>query len=546
MLFPAVKSLKKTGEYSFFESIYVSIGTLQGFSCEPAENIFGALISDSGSLVVSCIKSDVPFQNDEEYKLSLSECDGRVYAVVTAFSERGLARGLFTLKRMLLKNEFILGEITDYPSFKVRGYIEGFYGKPWEAHQRKEMLSLMALFGENTHYYAPKDDPYHRSKWRELYPEREAQELKELFLRAKSLYVDFYYCIAPGLSMRYTSEDNIRALENKTAQLFSMGIRNFGLLLDDIPQDLFYKEDKETFGNAMNAHSVLVSRYFSYLKALSPDCRLTVCPTSYHGKGTQKELTDFALNIPEGADVFFTGPDICSKELTSRDAEIFRVNTNHKPLYWDNFPVNDAEMFMEMHIAPLIGRESDLYKYSHGIISNCMEYFDCNKFALITAAAYTWAPEEYDSELAFSQAVEFMLPAGEREAFVLFSDHLRTSCLNDENSRIMGRYLSEAATLMWTGNFPEALSVITEYTEKVNNAVSVIKNGSSPVYTELKRWFKKFCLMSEIMNVALSCLKGESRKEELMCLMEQYNESATVLTAFCFREFVEGVLSDEN
>lgn len=546
MLFPAVKKLDKTGEFFFGESIYVKYGTLPVFSKDTVENILGALISECGKVILSCLKSEEPFSNEEEYKLKLSEKDGLVFAEITSFTEKGLARGLFTLKRMILKNEFILGEIRDYPSFNVRGYIEGFYGKPWKSDQRKEMLGFMALFGANTHYYAPKDDPYHRNKWRELYPEKEAAELKELFSKAESLYVDFYYCIAPGLSMRYTSSDDMKALENKTAQLFSMGIRNFGLLLDDIPHDLFYEEDKEVFGNAAKAHVELVHRYYGFVQSLSPECRLTVCPTSYHGKGTEEELTEFAANIPSEIDVFFTGPDICSKELTSADARVFNENTKHKPLYWDNFPVNDAEMFMEMHIGPLIGRDSDLYKHSHGLISNCMEYFNCNKFSLMTAAAYLWNPEDYDAELAFSEALEFMLPEKEREPFLLFSDHLRTSCLHDENSRIMGRCLSDAAVCMQTGNFNDALMLVSEYTDKINNAVKVLKSRTSPLYTELARWLKKFFLMSDILNLALSCLKGEDKKKELGCLMEQYNESATVLTSFCFREFVESVLSDEN
>ena len=31
------------------------------------------------------------------------------------------------------------------------------------------MLNLMSFYGMNTYYYAPKDDPYHRDKWDELY-----------------------------------------------------------------------------------------------------------------------------------------------------------------------------------------------------------------------------------------------------------------------------------------------------------------------------------------------------------------------------------------
>ena len=71
--------------------------------------------------------------------------------------------------------------------------------------------------------------------------------------------------------------------------------------------------------------------------------------------------------------IFWTGLDICSREITTYEAIRFIDNTKHMPLYWDNYPVNDAEMMNEMHIGPLIGREKDLYKVSgsyrklHGI-----------------------------------------------------------------------------------------------------------------------------------------------------------------------------------
>lgn len=505
-------------------------------------SVFG-MTEDNGNIVINARRSDrLPEKSEEEYTLFLNEFDGIITADIEAFSDKGLVRALFTLKRMALKNEFTVGRIFDFPSFAVRGYIEGFYGKPWKPEERLRMLETMALFGENTHYYAPKDDPYHRNKWRELYPEEDSRGLRLLVEKAKSLCIEFHYCIAPGLSMRYTSEDDINALFNKTKQLYSMGIKSFGLLLDDIPADLFYKEDKEKFGNAASAHVYLAKRYYEFLQSLSVETKLTVCPTSYHGKGNEPELVDFAGNVPEGVSVFYTGSDICSKELLSEEARAFRENTGHKPLYWDNYPVNDAEMFMEMHMGPLIGREKDLYAYSEGIISNCMEYFNCNIIPLITAAAYMWDSENYEPEEAYLNAVSYLLPEAEREDFILLADQFRTSCLHDENSRIMGEYFSYASVCFQTGNFSEAVNTVSTYADKVRLASKRMKKRTSPIYSELSRWLNKFYLMSEILDISLLVLKGEDKKTELCEKMSLYNESATVLTSFCFREYIESVL----
>jgi hyaluronoglucosaminidase len=99
----------------------------------------------------------------------------------------------------------------------------------------------------NTYYYAPKDDPYHRDKWQELYPEKELSQLAELSSMCEENFIDFHFCIAPGLSMKYTSQEDFEKLFRKVKQLYNIGIRNFGLLLDDIPENLWFEEDIEAF-----------------------------------------------------------------------------------------------------------------------------------------------------------------------------------------------------------------------------------------------------------------------------------------------------------
>ena len=63
----------------------------------------------------------------------------------------------------------------------ICGTLEGFYGRPWRLDQRLQLFEWMKEWdGMNTYMYAPKDDLYHRSKWRELYPEKELSVLKNL------------------------------------------------------------------------------------------------------------------------------------------------------------------------------------------------------------------------------------------------------------------------------------------------------------------------------------------------------------------------------
>ena len=68
--------------------------------------------------------------------------------------------------------------------------------------------------------YAPKDDDKHRSRWRDLYDEHQANELNQLIHLAKQNGIDFLYALSPGLDIDYSSENDFNALTNKFDQVF--------------------------------------------------------------------------------------------------------------------------------------------------------------------------------------------------------------------------------------------------------------------------------------------------------------------------------------
>jgi hyaluronoglucosaminidase len=53
----------------------------------------------------------------------------------------------------------------------MNGVIEGFYGSPWTWDERRLVVDAVAPAGMDTFIYAPKDDPLHRNRWRDPYPE---------------------------------------------------------------------------------------------------------------------------------------------------------------------------------------------------------------------------------------------------------------------------------------------------------------------------------------------------------------------------------------
>lgn len=476
---------------------------------------------------------------DEKYYITASKDN----ALIEASSEKGVFRAVNTLCKLLLKGELKEGTAEDYPVFETRGYIEGFYGPTWAEDKRFSVMQLMAENGMNTYYYAPKDDIYHRQKWRELYPEKELAHLKQLVDFAGENYFDFYWCVGPGLSYKYTSAEDFDLLINKIKSIYALGVKGIGLLLDDIPWDFQYEEDEDAFDTIVDAHIDLVNKTYKALKDIDSSIKLTVCPTQYSGDENNYYVTKFGKGIPADVSMFWTGQEICSRVLTVRESrELFRT-TDHKPLFWDNYPVNDCEMFQEMHMGALIGRDRDLYTACEGLISNVMEYAECSKIPLMTIADYLWNPKKYNPERSLQNAHRRIL--GEKaDLFRYFADHLGVSCLSKYSSALMSVTLSHINFLNSNGKQAEALKELSDYNAKMRECYNMLCDDSVPLFAELTKWIKKFGMCCDLLDAIYNVWSNPSKENValLQKLTEEYNNNAVILTGFCLREAAEKTL----
>lgn len=482
---------------------------------------------------------------DEKYLISAEKSSDGLRILLTVSCRKSLFRSLCRIAGMMKDKKFFVGTAEDYPLFAERGYIEGFYGNPWSFENRKMMIKLLSFYGINTHYYAPKDDPYHRDKWDELYPEKELSELSEMLKICNENFVVFYYCIAPGLSMKYSSEEDFDKLVCKVNQLYSIGIRNFGLLVDDIPENLYFEQDKIAFeGEAVNAHIYLCNKFYDYLKNLSPDCMLTVCPLQYHGKGDEYYISKLGKGLSGGIKIFWTGKNICSQEITVRDAVIFEDSTNRKPLYWDNFPVNDAEMYNEMHIGYINGREKDLYRYSEGIISNTMEYSLSSRIPLLTVCDYLWNPVAYNGLESWHKACEIIL-GEDKETLMPFLDNLLTSCLRVENSPMLNECLNDAQQSFYGGDIDGAKTVLCEYISKLKKCCEHLETVDNPMISELSPWAEKQKIALALIKSATEILNdnSEANKSKTRDILNKYLNHPKTLCDFSLQSFAERMLT---
>lgn len=527
------------------ESLNISSVCVSGDYSEIAEkmlniskNGFPVEISVSNSKKITYI-DEVPRLSDEKYFVTVAKDK----AVVEASSKRGVFRALNTLAKLIENNELKVGTLEDYPLFEKRGYIEGFYGPTWEHNTRLSVMALAAKYGMNTYYYAPKDDLYHREKWRELYPEKEMGELKVLFDCATENEFDFFWCIGPGLSYKYTSENDFDLLIAKIKSVYDVAVKNFGLLLDDIPWDFQYEDDEKAFDGIVDAHIELVNKTYRALKNIDEDINLTVCPTQYSGDENGYYASKFGNGIPADVSMFWTGAEICSRVLTVREADALLRYTKHQPLYWDNYPVNDCEMFQEMHLGAVIGREKELYKHCEGLISNAMEYAECSKIPILTVADYLWNPLEYNPENSLRNAYEELL--GDRaELFAYFGDNLGVSCLSRYSGGIMSRTLAEINSLWNKGECEKSAEKFKAYNSKMRECLAMLRDTSVPLFNELKKWVDKYSMCCDLLDAILKMRlePSEKNKNDLAQQLESYNMNAVLLTGFSLRETAEKTL----
>ncbi len=288
--------------------------------------------------------------------------------------------------------------IADYPSFPLRGIVEGFYGRPWNHSDRLDVLRFEGQHGMNIYIYGPKDDPYHRKLWREPYPPEDLKRLGELADSARENFVDFSFAISPGLSMVYSSEADFQTLAHKLEMVGKLGISNFALFLDDVPQDLAHAEDKARFKTLAQAHIQLINRLYDRLKSISPDNRLTVCPTTYTNEwGNRDYILELGAGVNPAVPLYWTGTQTIPLAITAAQAREWGGYLRRKPLVWDNYPVNDDNPWW-LNLDPLRERDTGLFAAIQGLASNPMIQAHAAMIPLQTIADFLWNPPAYDPE----------------------------------------------------------------------------------------------------------------------------------------------------
>lgn len=378
---------------------------------------------------------DVCSEGKEENSDVLTHKEGYVLKTSNDINEKGNISiigsdkdgayyGVLTLSQILEQsneeNKFAEVVVTDYPEIEFRGFIEGFYGVPWSHEDRMNLMKDTSEYKMNTYIYAPKDDPYHRLSWKELYPEQEAKQIAELAKAGAENNFNFCWTIHPGATLQFTDED-FDTLINKFEQLYSLGVRQFGVLFDDT----------DDWRNGQKQAEWINKIDTEFVKAKGDVAPMIVISARYNsawGPNMDRYFKPFMQTLHGDIQVMWTG----HATMSNVSKEVFewpkvQTGVDKDVAVWWNYPVNDY-CDSRILMAPLHNLNQDLDNVS-GFFSNPMNQAEASKVALYSIADYTWNTDAFDYMKSWETSIEKFVPEV-KEEFMRFASN--TCYLKDD------------------------------------------------------------------------------------------------------------------
>ena len=453
--------------------IYDALATASPEIAKKAD--FKVTIGVRGDKQVSKYKKLIPAKS-EGYYLKVTDKE----VVIAGNDESGLFYGVQTLLGMMREGKLEACTITDWPDVPFRGTVEGFYGTPWSHEARKSQLEFYGRNKMNVYIYGPKDDPWHRDKWREPYPEAEANRIAELVEVAKKNSVNFYWAIHPGVDIKWNDEDR-DFLMAKLEVMYQLGVRSFAVFFDDIWGEGAKADKQAALLNYIDDNFVQVK------KDVAP---LILCPTEYN-KGWANEqggyLRTLGSTLNKGIEVMWTGNSVVAC-IDKPTMEWINERIERKGYIWLNFPVND---FVRDHIlmGPAYGNGLDIATDVSGFVSNPMEYAETSKISLYGIADYCWNMEAYDYKSNWEKSIKDILPSN-HEALRVFALYNKDLGPNGHGfRREEGEELKDMAEAALGGDF-YAVSMLNSACYELELACDLLLNDNSnpQLLHELRPW----------------------------------------------------------
>lgn len=431
---------------------------------------------------------DAHFEKNDAHMLSVK---GNVIAILGKNTDSAFY-GITSLKAIfnqLEGNELKELFIKDYSDGQWRGFIEGYYGIPWSNENRMDLIKFGGDFKMNAYIFAPKDDEYHSLKWREPYPAEKLAEIKEMVEVGAATKNKFIWTIHPFLKdgMNFESEENYKSdLEKiiaKFEQLYSVGVRQFGVLADDAEGDA-------------NNQVKLMEDLEEWRLQKGDVYEFIFVPKVYTKESAGGNVNNEYLNtigtMPETIDIMWTG-DVILGYVTQDTFEFFEQAVGRQAFMWLNWPVNDINnKRLLMGKGEMLDPTVTNFK---GIVTNPMQEAQASKVALFAIADYGWNRADFDMDKSWEDSFKYIEPDASEELYT-FAKHMSDPApnwhgLSLEESEELRPVIEEFTRKLWAKeSILEYSKVILDEYQEILDATNnfATKSKNELLKSEIKGW----------------------------------------------------------
>ena len=378
--------------------------------------------------------------------------------------------GLATLDLMLEQTtdrQMKISTIEDYAFQKYRGCVEGYYGYPWSVEGTLSWFDFAKRYKMNIFLYGPKTDPYHLGQWDEDYPEtvteeeaaigiRTRSEMQQFAEKAAACNVDFVWVAHPAMKkpIDFTNETTVNGgvdrLMAKFADMYDLGVRQFGIFVDDISNEEAARTcDMQIY--MLNTTQQRLYDTYNTADAAAEDMvkPLFFTPAWYTtgSSGASTYMPKFQ-KVHQDIEICFTGNDVFSS-ISNSSATTFKNWIGRDPVLWWNYPVNDNldNVYYTNPINHYYTLDSNPTSLK-GVLSNPMNYSESSKVAFFGIADYTWNPNAFDAMENWEHCFDGIFPDDPdlAQALKVAYGSLNTSYEPTELTRLYAQYGSGSQT----------------------------------------------------------------------------------------------------
>ena len=317
------------------------------------------------------------------------------------------------------------------------GVIEGYYGKPWSWPEREDTMRFLAGFGYEFYLYAPKADQHLRRLWREPHPHDIAQQITHLSRACRAEGVRFGVGLSPTKLHLDFGPEAQAALADKLTAIESLEIDFLAVLFDDMRGDV----------PDLAKHQAEIVDWVAARTSRS----LIMCPSYYtddpvldrvFGQRPAGYLEELGRAIDTSVDIFWTGEEVCAREVSVSHIERVTEQMRRKPFLWDNYPVNDGERMSQfLYVRAFTGRNAALAGHLAGHGMNPALQPHLTRVPAVSLRRVYELGDDYQYGAVFKEAARTVL--GEELGRMLYEDVLTLQDIGLDRLGDKANYLRE-------------------------------------------------------------------------------------------------------